>query len=535
LEAREAEKRTREAEKRRREAEKAAAQQRVDTALAEVDQMNRDLNERVAVLEQLLSHTLERDDYLDFETLKDSDQIPDFDPGPLGLPGPPPQYREPAIELPPPLSAIARLVPGAKKKFEERIRVAEIAHAEEVERAKAGHAEAMRKYSEEERTREVRLAKARADHEAAAAELREQAQAQHRQVDEFRRRFEEMVPDAVCAYFDLVLQRSAYPQGFPRTCRLAYVPESHQLVVEFELPGFDVVPEVSLYKYVKAKNAVVETARPMTQRKQLYASVIAQTTIRTIHELFEADRWRVVETIVFNGMVSAVDRATGKDVRPCLVTVRTTRGTFEAIDARRVEPLACLKALSASVSKSPSELAPVRPVLEFDMVDPRFIDSADVIGGLDQRANLMELSPTEFEGLIANLFERMGLEMRQTRPSRDGGVDCVAYDPRPIFGGKVVIQAKRYKNTVGVAAVRDLFGTVHNEGASKGILVTTSGYGQSSFEFAQGKPLELLDGSNLLYLLAEHAGMEAKIEPPEDWVDPSPDLAEPGTPPPPPQ
>ena len=35
------------------------------------------------------------------------------------------------------------------------------------------------------------------------------------------------------------------------------------------------------------------------------------------------------------------------------------------------------------------------------------------------------------------------LDTKQTRASRDGGVDCVAYDPRPIFGGKVVIQAKR--------------------------------------------------------------------------------------------
>ena len=68
--------------------------------------------------------------------------------------------------------------------------------------------------------------------------------------------------------------------------------------------------------------------------------------------------------------------------------------------------------------------------------------------------------------------------------------------------------------------MRDLFGTVHNEGASKGILVTTSGYGQASFEFANGKPLELIDGANLLFLLAEHAGVEARIHPPEDWVDP---------------
>jgi restriction system protein len=97
-------------------------------------------------------------------------------------------------------------------------------------------------------------------------------------------------------------------------------------------------------------------------------------------------------------------------------------------------------------------------------------------------------------------------------------VDCVAFDQRPIPGGKVVIQAKRYKHTVGVSSIRDLFGTMLNEGASKGILVTTSGYGKASFEFANGKPIELISGPNLLYLLREHAGIEAKIEPPEDWV-----------------
>jgi restriction system protein len=127
----------------------------------------------------------------------------------------------------------------------------------------------------------------------------------------------------------------------------------------------------------------------------------------------------------------------------------------------------------------------------------------------------MELTPSEFESLITNHFQKMGLEARQTQASRDGGVDCIAFDPRPIFGGKVVIQAKRYKDTVGVSAVRDLYGTVMNEGASKGILITTSGYGKASFEFAEGKPLELFSGSNLLHLLAEH-GIEAKIEMTQD-------------------
>ena len=105
-------------------------------------------------------------------------------------------------------------------------------------------------------------------------------------------------------------------------------------------------------------------------------------------------------------------------------------------------------------------------------------------------------------------------------------MDCVAYDTRPIFGGKVVIQAKRYKNTVGVSAVRDLYGTLQNEGASKGILVTTSGYGAASFDFAQNKPIELIEGANLLYLLETHAGITARIEAPDDWRDPIPDLPE---------
>lgn len=122
-----------------------------------------------------------------------------------------------------------------------------------------------------------------------------------------------------------------------------------------------------------------------------------------------------------------------------------------------------------------------------------------------------------------NLFTKMGLDTMQTRPSRDGGVDCVAFDTRAILGGKVVIQAKRYKNTVGVSAVRDLYGTVLNKGAAKGILVTTSSYGRASYEFANDKPLELLEGGNLLALLADHAGVEAVIVPPVTWHDPEPD------------
>jgi restriction system protein len=36
---------------------------------------------------------------------------------------------------------------------------------------------------------------------------------------------------------------------------------------------------------------------------------------------------------------------------------------------------------------------------------------------------------------------------------------------------------------------------------------------------SKGKPLELLDGGNLLHLVAQHAGIEARTAMPEGWVD----------------
>ncbi len=52
--------------------------------------------------------------------------------------------------------------------------------------------------------------------------------------------------------------------------------------------------------------------------------------------------------------------------------------------------------------------------------------------------------------------------------------------------------------------IRDLYGVVHAEHANKGILITTSTFSPSAMEFAEGKPLELLDGAKLQVLLHQH-------------------------------
>lgn len=480
-----------------------------ESRVAEVAAMNESLAQRLEELDSILVSGLRTDTRFNLNRLKERPDVPPFDPGPAGRPEPPPR---PEAFAPPPPSGLSRLVSGAR-------------HEEQVRQGQVNYQRACAEHAQREQARQAALAHLQHEHAQRTNVAEERIRQQHAEVETFKRELAEGRPGAVVAYLDLVLNTVSYPDGFPAQWRMAYVPESAQLVVEYEMPAFDVVPTVKAHRYVKTSDSVTETKRPATQVKGQYTSVVSQVALRVVRDLFEADAAGHVSTVVFNGMVSTVDAATGRPVRPCLLTLRTTKETFAELDLAQVDPGACLKHLGAGVSRNTAELAPVRPVLEFSMVDPRFVEETDVLGDLDDRPNLLDMSPTEFEGLIQNLFTRMGLESRQTRPSRDGGVDCVAYDPRPIMGGKVVIQAKRYRNTVGVSAVRDLYGTLQNEGASKGILVTTSGYGQASFDFAKNKPIELLDGANLLYLLKEHAGVDARIEAPDGWRDPAHDQA----------
>ena len=126
--------------------------------------------------------------------------------------------------------------------------------------------------------------------------------------------------------------------------------------------------------------------------------------------------------------------------------------------------------------------------------------------------NLATMDWADFEHLVRELFAQVfGTEVRVTQASRDGGVDAIAFDPDPIRGGKFVIQAKRYNNIVPVSAVRDLYGTMINEGAVKGLLVTTSYYGNDSREFVKDKPITLIDGSNLIHMFQQY-GYNFKIE-----------------------
>jgi len=369
--------------------------------------------------------------------------------------------------------------------------------------AQRSFADAQDEHRRRESERRRRVAEKRRDYEQRLADAKREVAAHNSRVDKMALGIREGDRHAVSEYIEIVLRSSPYPAGFPDERRAGYVPESSLLAVEWYLPPVDVVPEHKSFRHIKTRKVVEPVARPVPDVRYIYQRVIAQLALRTLREVFDSDPGDLISTIVFNGRVHAIDPVTGRKVEPHLITLRATREQFAPLilSEPKFNPVECVRRhFFADISVHPDELIPVEPVMPYSMADPRAVVPVDVISDIDKRPNLLDLTPKEFEAFIENLFAKMGFDTQLFRASGDGGIDCVAYDPHPITGGKFIVQAKLYTKTVQPTHVRDLWGTVQHEGATKGIMITTSGYGPDSYKFAGGKPINLIDGSGLLAL-----------------------------------
>jgi hypothetical protein len=104
------------------------------------------------------------------------------------------------------------------------------------------------------------------------------------------------------------------------------------------------------------------------------------------------------------------------------------------------------------------------------------------------------MDPIDFEKLIGQLFEDMGYAVRTTAVTGDEGIDLFLQKD----GVKEVVQCKRFKGNVGAPIVRDLYGAMIHFNAQKSYLVTTGRITQPAREWVAGKPIELIDGAELM-------------------------------------
>jgi restriction system protein len=317
---------------------------------------------------------------------------------------------------------------------------------------------------------------------------------------------------AVVEYLTAALYASqVWPEGLPRQVSASFEPPERRLLLNWELPPLSVVPESSLVRYLPGSDRDKEVARPVTERRAVYRDLLAQCLLLVLREVFGADRFELLDSVVLNGFVDDTDPATGHRTPVFLATVAVSRADFEAVNLAAVDASDCLvEGLGGQLSARPDRRAAVPPARLPGDAGRAVVSHGDEDTG--DEPDLLAMDPLEFEELVAELFRAMGMQAVTTVRSGDGGVDVDALDPDPIRGGKIAVQVKRYRKTVPPTAVRDLYGTVQSIGANKGVLVTTSGFGRSSYVFVSGKPMTLVSGTDLVELLHQY-GLRGRLGP----------------------
>lgn len=342
----------------------------VEAREAEVAALNAQLVDEYEQIDGILAATLGVDDYVDLQTLRHTANHPPFEPGQLAFASPPlppiPAPREPEFVPPPGEPRGLSGVLGAKKKYAEVLAQAraeferihqewhvEVASIPARQQAQADHHQRL------EAERQTKLQQLRAEYDAACSQRELDVHRANEALDQLINNLAYDVDEAVQEYVSIVLGNSVYPDCFPVEHDFEFNSTHRELTLTVSVSPPSAVPLVSAYKYAKAKDEITSTSLPQKDQKERYANALAQVALRTLHEIFEADRAGRIQTISLTVATSSIDAATGRLTDTPLLAVATDRPTFEHLDLANVVPSATLAHLKANVSKNPFGLVPI--------------------------------------------------------------------------------------------------------------------------------------------------------------------------------
>ncbi|HJZ90366.1 MAG TPA: restriction endonuclease [Gemmataceae bacterium] len=515
-------------EQKQKEADRKRAQREAEALKDEADLETEAATKRIDSFREILATGLNKNLAPDWESMVDRSTFPpfhfreakpDLEAIRLGLLGPEPKEEHiPAPRAKQP-DIFEVILPFLRRKRLRREAEAHEDYERRKKRARSAFAGAMREYqSGSPRVKAAynaavaayngKLKEAKHAYDAERMTYLAKQEAHNRAVLGFRERYRNGAVEAVERYAQMALENSEYPEGVSSDPDVLFDDVSRLLVINSWVPNPTDIPRIVEHRYIASRREIRPIEMKPKEFDALYDDVIHQIALRTVHEVLVADHAAQVGGVVFNGWVRGIDTKTGRPFTSCILSYQAPRQQFLDLDLTRVSPRECIRAFKGLTAGPLAMLAPVKPILDINREDDRFVESKEVLGYLHPETNLAAMAWEDFEHLVRELFEKEfakhGGEVRVTQASRDRGVDAIAFDPDPIRGGKFVIQAKRYNVVVPVSAVRDLYGTMIAEGAAKGILVTTSYFGHDSREFAKDKPISLLDGENLVHMFQKH-------------------------------
>lgn len=316
--------------------------------------------------------------------------------------------------------------------------------------------------------------------------------------------------EGVSEYLKLVLDNSfGYNNLFDSLIfEVDYDKDDSTAIVDFRFPLEEDFPKVKEYKYVKSRKEITESLFKDKDFNDLMKRSYYSLYIAVAYELFMIDSDNHVEALVLNGYYKGIDKRLGKPFEACIMTAKFDKVEFLGVDFDNINPKDTFKYFSGKGVPDASNVTEVEPIRFGDNSRFKLIESDSVLVNLSAETNLAAMDWKDFETLIKDVFElefrEQNIEIRNTQHSNDGGIDVVAFNKNPYTGGIILLQAKRYTNTVTPEPVRALKGSMEEHKAIRGILVTTSDFGGSSREFANQHNITLINGDQLIDLFKKH-------------------------------
>ncbi len=287
----------------------------LDSRILEAEDLNREITDTMATLRGLLTAATTSRPADPFNALRNTEKPAAFAPPPELAPSPLPQITTFTANVRP-MSFIEKTF-GLRKRYQKDLRQAEDLFNQ-----------AHNQFLRTEKEKSDKLTELRGAHETATQKRLSEIEKHNASVDQFKATYESGDPSAVTAYNSMILENSHYPEEFPHRFRMAYVPDSKELVVDYELPNAKVVPPSAEFRYVKSKDLIEEKPRKPGEIKEVYQDIVASVALRTLKELADSDHCDLLSVLVFNGFVNTIDPSTGHDIKPYLISVRTHKGAI---------------------------------------------------------------------------------------------------------------------------------------------------------------------------------------------------------------
>ena len=136
----------------------------------------------------------------------------------------------------------------------------------------------------------------------------------------------------------------------------------------------------------------------------------------------------------------------------------------------------------------------------------------------DLMAEVMKLTPTDFERLVVKLLLAMGYGSGiddagfVTKASGDGGIDGVIKEDQLGFSS-IYIQAKQWdpEHSVSRPEIQKFAGALQEQKASKGLFISTASFSAGAKKSAEAAGIVLVDGNQLTKLMIKF-GLGVSIE-----------------------